>query len=405
MSTSTHRAWLEAELFRLLEFGRDVAHPRGGAAVLGDRGEPLLEQPVHLWITARMVHVYAIGSLLGVPGCRPLAEDVARGLRTTLADDEHGGWFSAVGADGRPVGEAKSCYDHAFALLAGSTAAVAGLDGADALLERAQAVFLERFWDDAAGMCVDTIDRDWTTVDPYRGINGNMHAVEAMMAATDATGDVAWARRAGRVAGRVATVAAAHDWRIPEHYDAGWTPLPEHNRDRPADPFKPYGATVGHGLEWARLLLQVEATLGHEAPPGLADAATRLFDRAVTDGWAPDGAPGFVYTTDWSGTPVVRQRMHWVAAEAGAAAAALARRTGDPAYEAWYARSWDYIEGHLIDRDGGSWWHELDPENRPAAGTWSGKPDLYHAVQATLLPRLPLAPSIAAAVASGLLEG
>ena len=30
---------------------------------------------------------------------------------------------------------------------------------------------------------------------------------------------------------------------------------------------------------------------------------------------------------------------------------------------------------------------------------WPGKPDLYHAVQATLLPRLPLSPGLARAVA------
>jgi len=35
---------------------------------------------------------------------------------------------------------------------------------------------------------------------------------------------------------------------------------------------------------------------------------------------------------------------------------------------------------------------------------WSGKADLYHAVQATLIPRLPLTPMIVPAVAAGLLR-
>ena len=46
----------------------------------------------------------------------------------------------------------------------------------------------------------------------------------------------------------------------------------------------------------------------------------------------------------------------------------------------------------------GSWHHELDTSNRPQASVWPGKPDLYHAVQATLIPRLPLAPILASAV-------
>ncbi|WP_344931743.1 AGE family epimerase/isomerase [Saccharopolyspora gregorii] len=41
-----------------------------------------------------------------------------------------------------------------------------------------------------------------------------------------------------------------------------------------------------------------------------------------------------------------------------------------------------------MDRELGSWRHELDEHNRPAATVWEGKPDLYHAYQATLLPRL-----------------
>ncbi|RMS43706.1 N-acylglucosamine 2-epimerase super protein, partial [Pseudomonas amygdali pv. photiniae] len=47
----------------------------------------------------------------------------------------------------------------------------------------------------------------------------------------------------------------------------------------------------------------------------------------------------------------------------------------------------------------GSWHHELNQRNEPSADIWPGKPDLYHAYQATLLPVLPLAPSLASALA------
>jgi mannose/cellobiose epimerase-like protein (N-acyl-D-glucosamine 2-epimerase family) len=55
------------------------------------------------------------------------------------------------------------------------------------------------------------------------------------------------------------------------------------------------------------------------------------------------------------------------------------------------------VDAAFLDREQGSWRHELDPELRPGSGTWSGKPDVYHAIQATLLPRLPLAPTLAVA--------
>jgi len=99
---------------------------------------------------------------------------------------------------------------------------------------------------------------------------------------------------------------------------------------------------------------------------------------------------GFVYTTDWDGTPVVRHRMHWVAAEATATAAVLHAVTREESYATWYQTFWDHIDFALRDREGGSWWHELDSANRPSATVWSGKPDTYHALQATLVPRLPV---------------
>ena len=91
--------------------------------------------------------------------------------------------------------------------------------------------------------------------------------------------------------------------------------------------------------------------------------------------------------------------MHWVACEAVLAADALHRRTGEERFAAAAARWWDEIDRYFLDREGGGWWHELAPDMTPAASTWSGKPDLYHAYQAVLLPSLPLSPTAATALA------
>ena len=87
-----------------------------------------------------------------------------------------------------------------------------------------------------------------------------MHMVEAFLAAGDATGDPAWFDRALQIAERlIGEVASTHDWRVVEHFDEQWRPLPDYNADQPRHPFRPFGITPGHGLEWARLLLQVRA--------------------------------------------------------------------------------------------------------------------------------------------------
>ena len=97
----------------------------------------------------------------------------------------------------------------------------------------------------------------------------------------------------------------------------------------------------------------------------------------------------------------MRERMHWVVAEAIAAAWTLHRATGDTAYADDYTRWWAYAVQHLVDERDGSWRHELDTQNRPSSRVWSGRPDVYHAYQATVLPLLPEAASFIGAAHGG----
>ena len=66
--------------------------------------------------------------------------------------------------------------------------------------------------------------------------------------------------------------------------------------------------------------------------------------------------------------------------------------------DALQAQWWDVAQRDFIDPADGSWQHELDASNRPASTVWDGKPDVYHALQATLIPRFPLRDSLAASL-------
>jgi mannose/cellobiose epimerase-like protein (N-acyl-D-glucosamine 2-epimerase family) len=404
ITNPAHHRWLEAEGDRLLEFSRASRHPAGGFAWLDVAGRPDFDRPVELWITCRMTHVFALGQLLGRPGCAPLVEHGLTAIQGRFRDQVNGGWYAAVDADG-PVETTKAAYPHAFVVIAASSAAAAGHPAGAQLLDDALSVMLEKFWDDEHGMVVEEWSEDFSSLDDYRGVNANMHTVEALLAAADVTGDRTLRDKALRIVTRVVhDLARGNSWRIPEHFDTDWQPILDYNKETPADPFRPYGATIGHWLEWSRLTLHLAAALGEKAPTWARDDARSLFDAAVAEGWAVDGADGFVYTVDWAGQPVVRERMHWVAAESTATAAALFLATGEPSYDAWYRTWWDHIDEVFLDHELGSWRHELDPSNRLSGVTWNGKPDTYHAFQATLIPRLPLAPTLATALRDGHLD-
>jgi sulfoquinovose isomerase len=400
LGTSVHDNWLRAEELRLLGFSRRVVRSDDLAAWLDDSGVPDPSHPAQTWVTARMAHVHYLGSLRGIPGCDVIARRLMHGLATVARDQDSGGWNEGAPSDSKAD---KSAYTHSFVILAAATGSMAGDGVARGLLTEALALVDDRFWEPQFGRFSDAWSHDWRDSREYRGLNANMHLVEAMLAATDATTDPQWAQRAVGICEFVLDRASKNGWRIPEHFSAEWVADLEFNRDSPADRFKPYGATIGHSFEWARLIAQAAPRSSDEGR--FVDGAQSLFAQAAADGWARDGQPGFVYTTDWTGEPVVSDRLHWVVAEAIAAAAVLGHVTGLDLYAPSYAEWWDYAATFFIDLDKGSWHHQLDSSNQPASTVWDGKPDLYHAYQAVLISQLPPSTSVAAAVLSSTLPG
>ena len=402
LNAPAHHSWLAAEGLRLLDFAK-ASRLAEGFGNLDAQGRLPADARAETMNTARMTHSFAMAHIQGLPGYADLVDHGIAALAGPLRDAEHRGWFACAGH--RDGNTGKAAYLHAFVALAASSAVVAGRPGAQALLEEAMGVIEAYFWSEEEGALRESFNRDWSEEEAYRGANSNMHATEAFLALADVSQDPRWLNRALRIVERVIHHhAAANDFMVVEHFDLAWQPLRDYNQACPADGFRPFGTTPGHGFEWARLLLHLEAARGQAGmltPGWLLSDAQQLFASNVRHGWNVDGAPGIVYTLDWHNRPVVRQRLHWTHAEASAAASALLKRTGEPQYETWYRCFWEFCEAHFIDRVDGSWHHELGLDNRPSAEIWAGKPDLYHAWQAVLIPRLPLAPSMASALAEG----
>ena len=389
----------------LLAFGHQFPSPGGGSYYLGDDGTPWKDRPRETWITSRMCHVYSLGAMLGHEGSEALADAALKGLTGELHDDEHGGWYAGLTADGDILPD-KQCYAHAFVILAASSAMLAGRPLAKELLKDALRIYDKFFWQDEIGLSVDKWNTEFTELDDYRGINANMHTVEAFLAAADALGDENYRVRAGRIISHIVVWAKENNWRIPEHFTSDWQMDLECNKDRPDDQFKPYGATPGHGIEWARLITQWAVSTyrkyDNENAKDYIKIAEKLYNTAVSDAWDVDGAPGICYTTNWEGKPIVHDRMHWTLAEAINTSAVLYRVTGNEKYKNDYAKFMEYLDEKVLDHKNGSWFHQLDRNNNLLGTVWPGKSDLYHALQAMMIPYNELVGvSIATAVKGG----
>lgn len=406
-NTAAHARWLENETDRLFDFARAARNP-DGFGWLDNNGKLSPSQPDFLWVTSRMTHAFSLATLMGRPGFSALVDHGIAALSAgPFRDQECGGWYTAV-KDGEAVDDSKSGYPHFFVVLGAASALAAGRPGARELLDEALRVTDRYFWSESEQMPRESWDRAFTQTEAYRGGNVSMHAVEAYLAVADVTGDRTYLDRALAIATTIIHKHARNNnYRVFEHFDEHWNPLPDYNIENPVHRFRAYGSTPGHWAEWARLLLHIKAGLearGDTPPDWLLPDARGLFAACVRDAWQPDGHPGFVYSVDWEGRTVVPARIRWVIIEAIGGAYALYRETGEQQYEDWYITFWDMARNYFMDYEGGSWWQEISPEGEPSSDVWDGKPDIYHLMHCLLVPRLPLYPALAPALAAGKLD-
>ncbi|MTH79563.1 AGE family epimerase/isomerase [Paracoccus aestuariivivens] len=382
-----HQQWLRAEVARQVDFFRPSLQTDGSFAVLDFAGVPLTGSLQELHTTTRLVHSFALAKAAGLPDCDPVICAGMDFLWNRHRDAEHGGYVWSVDAAGVADGT-KLAYGHVFVLLAAASAKVAGHPDADRLIADVSALIDRHYWDEEAGLLRDEFTRDWQPFSTYRGMNANMHGIEAMLTAYETTGSAIYLTRARRIldffTGRI---APRYGFRLPEHYTADW----QVDADYQGNPmFRPRGTTPGHSFELGRLLLQWWDLAGRpesDAP----EIARRLIETALADAWVPGAWPaagGFVYTLELDGAVSVSDRYWWPVSEAIGAMAALQNHAAQPQDEEWYRRLWAFADLALIDHARGGWFPELDADGKPDARQFAGKPDIYHSVQAALLSQV-----------------
>ena len=395
--SAEHKDFLGNEARSLLNFAYGSVIDSGGFGYLNAEGKVDPTKPLECYMQGRKIQVFGLSHRMGLADCTELVKHGVNSLTNLFKDKKNGGFYSAIDRDGKPVSDRKLAYDHMFVLLGATTALDLRVDGAQELFDEAEASIEKYFWDPEFEMMRNDWNQDFSSLDPYRGINPNMHAVEALTAAFEVTGRSVFRDRAYQIAKQALDKLARDcEWMLPEHFDSEWNVIPDFNSTNPADPFRPFGITIGHLFEWSRLALQIDLTMPHESQgqSWVLEGARALYEIGKRYGWAADGSPGFVYTIDWQKKPVVTLRMQWVAAEAVMAAYTLWQITEEEQYLEDYYTWWQYIQDHVIDKKYGSWHHELSAAQEVTTITWSGKPDVYHAFNSCILPLLPSGSSL-----------
>lgn len=383
LNDPVHRRYLRADAERQVRFFALSLRGDGGFDALDHDAQPLLRQGQELHTTTRLVHSFALASAAGFGGTEEIVDAGMRYLWSVHRDPMHGGYLWAVDENGVHDGT-KLAYGHVFVLLAASSAALIGHPLAPALMEDILTVLDTRFSDGGRALFQDEFTRDWQVFSDYRGMNANMHGTEALLAAYEATGDRRHLDRAGDILDFFTrSMAGEYGNRIPEHYTSDWEVDPDYSGN---PMFRPAGTTPGHSLEFARLVLHHWDLAGRPAGDTVARARA-LVTQALSDAWREDG--GLVYTLNAAGGVAIPDRYWWPVTEGIGALASLLKIGADAKLEAWYRRLWKFAHGALIDRERGGWYPELGEDSRPVSRQFIGKPDIYHALQADLLPLAP----------------
>lgn len=317
--------------------------------------------------------------------CGMAAESCKRFLLDHLRDPDQGGIFWSAAHDGGPGETRKQIFAQTYGVYA--LAGHAGAAGDEEARAAALALFhvMERRMRRDDRLYAEDCRRDWTPAAPRRrrfrraapaaqSMPAYLHLIMSYSELAAATGD-------GAVRARLKAL-------VETFLDCFVTPAGHCHMALDEHFTGPAGAGMswGHDLEAAWILDRAGDLIGE---PGLATrcrvAARGIVQAACARAQQDDG--GWTDRFDaagraepwrnwWTQTEAINALVNEAACSPGDTAQMLARA----------ARTWDFIEANLLDRDGGGWFDRVDAgggpdETRPRVGPWT---EAYHQVRCCL---------------------
>jgi mannobiose 2-epimerase len=364
--------------------GPAVDHERGGfrGLIAGDLTvDP--EAPKGCVLNARILWTFAaLYRRRSEPLYRELADRACDYLLTRFWDEQHGGLFWTVDAEGRMLSERKQVYALAFGVY--GLAEYARATGSSKALAHAIELFrlIEEHALDGDGY-LEALGRDWRRIedvrlsprdlDAPRSQNTHLHLLEAYAGLVQA-----WSDPEPRARLRALIDILVDRIRDPssEHLilfqDEAWQPLSD-------------VVSYGHDIEASWLLSEAAATLGDEAVRRNTDAvALRMAERVLEEGY--DRERGGIFNESSPSGHLDSNKDWWVEGEAVVGFLNAYQLSGrDELLEA-ALETWRFIETHMVDRVRGSWFARVARDGTPFAGM--PKLDLwtcpYHSVRAAI---------------------
>jgi len=280
-----------------------------------------------------------------------------------FVDEEYGGTYWSVTADGTPLDTKKQFYAQGFMLYGFAEYARATGDGE--ALKMAQQLFdviEQHAWDGEHGGYIEACTRDWQPIEDMRlsakdenypkSQNTHLHIIEPYANLLRGWPTPSPSPREGDsspLAGAVARLIELFCTRIlnptTHHldlfFDMDWRRMSRTE-------------SYGHDIECSWLLHEAALALGDADIINKVEPIVRAVAKASEKGLQADGS--LIYEGEPDGSHFDRDRHWWVQAEAVVGFFNIYQHFGDEAALDKALRVWEYIKEHLIDREHGEWY-------------------------------------------------
>ncbi|OWR30683.1 N-acyl-D-glucosamine 2-epimerase [Saccharibacillus sp. O23] len=304
------------------------------------------------------------------------ADRAYRYLKKHFRDNEHGGYYWMVDADGTPSETKKQVYGQSFVIYAlseyalalnvraNSGEASAGGSLRGELAEEAQELFrlIERHSRDAVhGGYIEAHARDWSDTDDLslsgkdlnekKSMNTHLHVLEGYTNLYRIWPSDELGLRLGELIDvTLDRIVDAESGHFLLFFDDEWNVKSDH-------------VSYGHDIEGSWLLVEAAEVLGdEERAKRVRQTALHMAEAVLKRGVDADGG---IWNEASGGALVDDAKDWWPQAEAMVGFYNAYEMTGDEAYEEAAYRSWAFIRDYLVDQANGEWYWSVSNDRVP----------------------------------------
>ncbi|MCD7978499.1 MAG: AGE family epimerase/isomerase [Tannerellaceae bacterium] len=286
-------------------------------------------------------------------------------------DQEQGGTYWLLSAEGMPVDTKKQIYSQAFFVYALTEYYQAS--GKEEALTKAKELFflIEKYsFDKARNGYLEAYSRDWQLLEDLRlsekddndakTMNTHLHILEAYTNLYRVWKDEALEKALKNLIFLFTDKIISSGGHLILFFDEEWIP-------------NDHIHSYGHDIEAAWLLYEAALVLGDpEVLEQVKELSVKIAELTVREGLQADGS--IIYEKDTVTGHVDTDRHWWPQAEAVVGFLYTWQLTGDPVWLERAVRVWHYIKQHLVDHEHGEWFWSLK-EGKPnrsddKAGFW-----------------------------------